>query len=364
MLLFVAALVVGAMAPQALAAPKVFAATGLSTESDVMAAAEEATRAMMARFQAASRKPGAVIFLERVANPGGFAAKAGQIGGRVKELAGGVPTFGHGGVDTYGVVLGPDVKDGQSTFLVLGIDAPSLDVRGYAVGGQIQYDYVSERPRPEEPAAARKWEQGVLREIQRRDAARQRGRDLGEMIPPLRQGGFILLLGALHNNWHVTFLDGLREKVDPRVPMLGGVGRWQDYVYNDGQGLTDTAGRPTSVGQLAIVVQGQMKVALVGARAADTSRLAAVQAMIADVAGESRQKLGQNPAAAVAFSCVTLLRNTKVMDSGVFHAALAQAYGADTPIVGAFCGGELGIDSAGAFSAGGDRFMVLLLGEP
>lgn len=344
------------------AADDLFAATGLSKDTDVMAAAEEATAAMMEQFRAAGRTPAAVIFLERVVGSGQFRNKGQDIGDRVKRAAGGVPTFGHGGVDVYGLTFGPDVRNEESTFLVLGLAGANLQVRGYATGGKIEYSYPSSQ-RPEDPERAAQWEREVAREKELRQAALTRGRQLGEQIPRLEKPGLILVLGALHNNWHVTFVEGIREALGQDVPIVGGVGKWDDYVYNDGTPLADASGKPATAGQLAVVIQGDMQVSLAGEVCPDKYKPEGVQATIGRVTEQSLAPLGgQTPDVVLAFSCVTLLRDSKIMDPSVLYAPLRQAYGEQASIFGCFCGGEIG-QSGDEFSAGGDRLMVAVLAD-
>ena len=243
-----------------------FAATGVSKNPDVMAAAEEATKAMMGAFQAARRKPTAVIFLERVTAPDTFKGRGQLIGDKVKQLAGGAATFGHGGVGTYGPALTADLKDKDSSFLVLGLGGANLDVKGYAVGGTIQYSYASETPRPTDPAKLPQWEKDIARENTLRQVCRDKGAALGHTIPAatLAKPGVILLLGSLHNNWHATFLEGFRLAVGDKTPVVGGVGLWNDYVYNDGQPVKDPDGKESPIGQMAIVIRGDIRVSLAG----------------------------------------------------------------------------------------------------
>lgn len=341
----------------------VFAATGLSKKTDVMAGAEEATKAMMDAFKASGKKPGAVIFLERVAEPGKFAGKGKQIGDKVKELAGGAPTFGHGGTSEYGLTLGADVKDKDSTFLVLGIAAPGLEAKGYATGGKIEYSYPAEK-RPDDVEKAKQWEQDVAKEKVLRETAKTRGKQLGAMIPKLSKPGVVVFMGALHNNWHVTFLEGLREAVGEKTPVIGGVGRWDDYVYNNGDPVKTADGKDAPAGQLAVVIQGDMQVVLAGAVCEDKYKKEGVAATIEAVAKKGLAGLnGKKPAAVIAFSCVTLLRDSKVMDPSVLYAQMSKLYGPTTPLFGCFCGGEAGTANDGKFTAGGDRFMTAVIAE-
>ena len=89
-----------------------------------------------------------------------------------------------------------------------------------------------------------------------------------------------------------------------------------------------------------------------------------MQAAIDAVTAKALAGLGdKKPAAVLAFSCVTLLHDSKINDPGVIYARLAKGLGAATPVLGCFCGGELGTDNAGSFSVGGDRLMLAALAD-
>lgn len=346
-----------AMAAQA--ADGVFAAVGLSKNADALLAAEQASRQMMDQFTAAGRKPAAVLFLERVAKSGN--KKGQQIGDTVKKLAGGAPTFGHGGCDVYGLTWGADVKHQESTFMVLGLDAPNLVARGSAVGGRINYSY-PKKDKPKEAEKVAKWESDWANEREYRQLARQQGAALGAKVSKLSKPGFVLVLGALHNNWHMTFMEGLRSAAGDDVPVIGGVGSWDDFVYCDGESLVDRNGNATVVGQIAVAIEADWKVVLAGEVCQDTHKRAVAEATIdsvlAKVADQFKEK---KPAALLAFSCVTLLRDNKTMDPSAYYPKL-QAVAGDT-IFGCFCGGELGITNDGSFTVGGNRFVVAAVGE-
>jgi hypothetical protein len=319
-----------------------FAATGFAKGADAVRAAGDAARDMMSRFRAAGMRPLAVLFLERVESRRELGAAAGA---KVKEVAGGVPTYGHGGCGRYGIPWA-DVRDDEPSVLVLGLAGEGLEVTAAGVGGGIKYDY-SKRPEDRERVKAL------------REACRSRGAELGRRLPPFRKPGLAILLGALHNNWHVTFAEGVRESLGPDAPLIGGVGKWNDYVYLDGRDLADVAGRKTPVGQMLVGVQGDIAVSLAGRACKNTWRRGTALADGDAVAGKVLAGLGgRRPALLLAFSCVTRLRNCKIMDPSVEHARVSGVVGEGVPAFGAYCGGELGFDMDGRFSAGGDRLMM------
>lgn len=336
-----------------LAGDAFFAATGTWTaepdakDLDPVAAAEAATKDMMAKFAKAGKTPKAVIFLERVKDLPPQKGKA--IGDKVKATAGGAATFGHGGAGTYGVTMA-DVADQAPTFMVIGLAGDELDVAGYLSEGGIQYSYINKKTRDAAEAGDEKAQSEVEKEKALRETCFAKGKALGEQVKPLEKTGFVVLLGALHNNWHVTFAEGFVDGFNTETPLVGGVGKWNDYVYNDGQ---------CAVGQLAITVQGDLKVAAAGKAAKDTWKKAVLQSEMAEIKKATDAKLGETkPEVLLTFCCVTRLRNPKLSPADKLS-DLRTLWGQDVPIFGGFCGGEIGWDLDGKLTAGGDRLTVI-----
>jgi hypothetical protein len=328
--------------------PALFAAVGYSDAADPLAAAEAAAGAAVKQFRAAGVAPVAAVFLERLA--GVTAADGAKIGGRIKQVVG-VPTFGHGGVGTYGLTWqAGKLGDGGLAVLLLG--GRGLDVKGYAVGGRIEYDY------SDEPAKA-----AIVRQL--RQAAAQRGDALARQVPALTRPGLVLVLGALHNDWHVPFMTALHKRLPAGVPIVGGVGKWDDYVYLDGRELTDKGGKPTQVGQLAVVVQGALRVAVCPVTARDKYKSAVVLEEGLDACRHVRKRLGgagpgqgTGPALVLAFSCVTRLHDAKLPGPAEELANIRGVLGPGAAVFGCFCGGQVGTDAEGRLSVGGDRLVI------
>jgi hypothetical protein len=336
-------------APQPAAAtaarqPASLAAVGYSDAADPLVAAEAAGGAAVRQFHDAGVTPVAAVFLERLA--GVTAADGAKIGGRVKQAVG-VPTFGHGGVGAYGLTW-QAAKRGDGGLAVLLLGGRGLDVKGYAVGGRIEYDY------SDDPAKAAK-----VRQL--RDACAQRGDALGRQVPESPRPGLVLVLGALHDDWHVPFMTALHKRLPAGVPLVGGVGKWDDYVYLDGREMTDAGGKPTQVGQLAVVVQGSLRVAVCPVMARDKGKPAVVLAEGLDACRDVRKRLGAAgppPGLVLAFSCVTRLDDAKLPGPAEELANIREVLGPAVPVFGCFCGGEVGTDVEGRLSVGGDRLVI------
>jgi hypothetical protein len=320
-----------------------FAATGWSGEADGLDAAEEATRGMLLKFADAGVEPVAVVFLERTGNVS--AEEGALVGERIRELAA-APVFGHGGaVGTYGLTFGA-LEAGTPGLMVLGLGGRGLQVSGYAVGGAIEHSY----ERDPDGAAAR-------RAIRR--AAEAKGEALGRAIPKLAKPGFVLTLAALHNDWHVPFYNGLHKGLGGDVPIVGGVGKFGDYVYANGRDLTDADGEETPVGQLALVVQGDLRVGTAASVASNAADGEAVLGESREAAREAYAQVGRAPPGLIlAFSCVTRLATPGFGGPGLERAVLREAVGSEVPVFGCYSGGEVGFDAEGRLSVGGDRYVV------
>ncbi len=328
------------------------AAKEAAEKLDPLVAAEAATKDMMAKFEEAGKTPSAVIFLDRVKKSRFHGGK--DVGDKVKELAGGAATFGHGGCGTYGVTMS-DVKDETPTFMVIGLAGEGLDVQGYLSEGKVNYTYLKKETREKAEAGDAEAQKKVADEQALREACFTKGKALGEAIVPPDKPGFVMLLGALHNNWHVTFTEGFVESFGTETPLVGGVGKWDDYVYKDGE---------SARGQMAIIIQGNLKIAAAGKApkdSNDTHKKALMQSEMAQIHKKTEELLGDTePEALLTFCCVTRMRNPK-LDPADKLKDLRTLWGQDVAIFGGFCGGEIGWDLDGKMTAGGDHLTVMAI---
>jgi hypothetical protein len=352
-----------------------FAATGLSKKQDVMKAAAEAVAAMMAKFDAAGKKPKAVLFIERVEGVKIYEQDKDKfhiphdIGRLIKEATGGAKVYGTGGAGTYGITWGHDLRDGDSSFMVLGLTGKDLEVEGYVDGGILQFSYPGVNTvKGMREGDATCWETQRREKVQRA-ACRAAGRELAQQIPLMTNPGFIMVMGGLHNNWHVTYFEGMRAVLPVRTPMIGGVGLWEDYVYCDGRKFHNKtiAADECVAGRLAVVVQGtDFDCYAMGGESVNKFDEDAIDRHTSDVARRLLHHLDdRTPDALIAFSCVTRLRDPKIMHPAVLtkmmhrHFAGAKDGVSDMELFGCFCGGEVCLTIENDFTCGGDRLAAV-----
>jgi len=284
------------------------AAVGHSHNADSAAAAGEATKQALTRSEAAAVRPAAAVFLGR-------AGAAGEVGGRIKELAG-CPTFGQGGTGAGGLT-------------VLLLAGEGLSVRGFAAGGEIDHDDA------DDPAKA-------VRVRRLREACAERGDALARQLPKLTRPGVVLLLGAMEGDWLATFVTAFHKRLGTGVPVVAGAGTWGDRIYLDG--------RDVGTGQLAVVVQGDLRVAVEPLTPADPWDAQAVAGEVEQAARKVHHRLGPARCGLVLAFHDTSFR--------VADATFDSVFGADVP---AFrCGflSQAGTDAQGKLSAGTARLVL------
>ena len=293
-------------------APGLLAAVGRSARAEPAAAATEAAGQAMAHLRAAGVRPAGAIFLDRAADTSPKRVTA--IGRCVRRLTG-AATCGHGTT--------PTGREPAVTVLVLG--GEGIDVRGFATSGALAGGD------PNDTAAAR-----ALRR-----ARAERGDALGRQISAAADGGIVLTFGALDADAHASFQTALHKRLRGGAALAGGVGTRSDAVY--------LPGRPTSVGQLAVVIRGPVRlavepVALSNRWDAGATRAEARAAMAAAV----RRIAPSRPSLLLTFG----------RDE---HNALLADRAGDVPIFAVSCTGQAGTDASGKLHAGTGRLIVAAL---
>lgn len=325
-------------------------------EAALEAMAKEAAADMMSKFKAAGKTPKALLFVERIPGVTRFTVPAAgeRIAGVLKGAVGDVPVYGTGGAQSYGIGWGADVKSEEPTFIVLGLTGADLEVKGYVHGGKLDFIYNDRRTIDAAAAGDASAAEKVAREQDLRVQYRRAGEEFGKRIPPFASTGFVLLMGALHNNWHVTFAEGMAKGLPAGTSMIGGVGQWDDYVYCNGEAFD---GGP--VGRIAITIQGgDFDLALFGSSAEKVKfSRSGIDQHNAEVVAELEKRLGGKAEAMIALSCVTRMRDPKIMDPAVMSEDFVKRVG-NIEIFGFFCGGELFLDKDGTLDAGGDRLVI------
>ncbi len=297
-----------------------------AADANALAAAKRAAREAVAACKARGAEPVAAVFLERFDGQ----ARTGEIGGAVKAVAG-VPTYGQGtpaGGSATGV-----------TVLVLG--GASLEVAAVADGGRIAHE--------DSDASA-----DAARVRKLREACTDRGQAFARRIRPPTRPGFVLLLGAIESDWHATFFTPVHERLGKEVPLIGGVGTWEDAIYLDGRPVRDAEGKPTNVGRLAVVVQGRLRVATACVPLSNRWNPAAVRIDRQHAASAAQRGLG-------GAECGLLLAVTPVGvgSGGVAPDSLAGAgFPPATPLLPLPLTGQVGTTAEGVLSVGADRVAL------
>jgi hypothetical protein len=351
------------------------AAAGVSTGRDAVAAGEQATRSMLAKFRDRGRKPAVVIFLERMGAVGGATpAPAGNgmaVGDAIRKLAG-ASTYGMGGAGGVRGVTWWAKQDYEPTVLVLGMSGADVAVKAYFVPAR--------RGEPRDESAP-----AMAATPQDEAAARRQGDALGRQVPALGGSGFALLLGGLAGDLCTPYAGALREALRPDVPLVGALGWPGDWVYVDGRqtappqagdargggaaatsapapaaGAGASLAGPGTPGPVLLVIQGRLDVALAGTCSRNECDAEAVLAEADDVAQRAaRLPGGQKPDLVIAFSHTARLRGDGLREPGQELARLRAALGKDATFFGGFAPFQAGVDNLGRVSMGPSRLMLL-----
>jgi hypothetical protein len=353
------------------------AAAGVSTGRNAVAAAEQATRIMLAKFRDRGRKPSVVIFLERTGTvPGTTSAQAedGMVVGNVIRNLADVPTYGMGGAGGVRGVTWWAKQDYEPTVLVLGMSGADVAAKAYFVPAPLGM--------PSDRSAL-----GMATAPRDLAAARQQGEALGRQVPALDGAGFALLLGGLAGDLRIPYAGALRQALRADVPLVGALGWPGDYVYVDGRQTAPpragdarggdaatsapapaagagprTAGSagPVAPGPVLLVIQGRLNVALAGTCSRNEGDAEAVLAEADTVAQHAARLLGgQKPDLVIAFSHTARLRGGGLREPGQELARLRAALGKDATFFGGFAPFQAGVDNLGRVSMGPSRLMLL-----
>ncbi len=325
-----------------------------SLESMVKEAADE----MMSKFKSAGKTPKALLFVERI--PGVTTFTVPDAGAKIAKTlmasAGDVPVFGTGGAQSYGIAWGAEIKSEEPSFIVMGLTGSDLDVKGYVDGGKLDYIYNDKKTSDDAAAGDGKAKEKIDKEKSLREMYLKKGEDFARKIPKMEKPGFVLFMGAIHNNWHCTFAEGMAKGLSKGTVMIGGVGQWDDYVYCNGEKFD---GSP--VGRIAITIQGSdFDLAIFGSSAEKVKySREGLQKHNAEVCGKIIEGLGgKKPDAVIALSCVTRMRDSKIMDPAVMYEDVVKELGENVILFGNFCGGEIYLDKDGMLDSGGDRLVI------
>lgn len=238
----------------------------------------------------------------------------------------------------------------------MGLDGKGLNVRGVVDAGMMNYMYINEQKLTKKAEEGdEKAKEDLAKEKKLRAEAKEAGAKMAKEIGEIEGNGFVVLMGALHNDWHVTFGEGLKDALPKGTVVVGGVGQWRDYVYADG------ASQKPETGRLAIVIEGTgFEIDAFGSVCEDKYKKEKVEVQDTEVIKKATDELSSGKAdAVISFSCVTRLRESKLMDPSIITNRLAEAAGEQAALFGNFCGGEIYLGKDGEYVAGGDRLVAV-----
>ncbi len=185
------------------------------------------------------------------------------------------------------------------------------------------------------------------------------GRTLAQDIPKSAEDQLLIVLADAHSPKNQFLVEGLQQTLGPDFPITGGSANknvGQTFVYYAGEMYEDAA--------MALMLSGAFKVAMAGRQAQSND---AVISSAGEAAAEAKKNLGGEAVAALAFNCAGRKGRLDRLEDEL--AAIQDVIGAELPLFGCYCAGEVGpADSAerttDALSSGvGWHIMFTLLGR-
>ncbi len=327
------------------AEPSIFTLRSVQQQADPVQAARSAGEDLRAQAQARGWQLRVVLFQETW--PSVVPADGARIGDALKTAVG-VPTWGTGGSQPGYITNAEPAPAAGASLVAIGIGGDGLAVEVLVDAGEVAHDY--DKDAAKAPAI-----------IALREAAYARGLALARRLraPPAGQGACAILMGALHNDWHVPYGSGVSAGLPPGLPQAYGVGQMRDYLYADGAALFDPAGVATPTGRVLLLISGRIAVAQATRRLED-SALPQARALMAGAAVAVCRRLPAPPALIFLFGSVGFIRGSGVVTTVPYREVLDEALG-PVPVHGGFLGGEGGLDDAGHLHIGGGRLSLLAL---
>ena len=168
----------------------------------------------------------------------------------------------------------------------------------------------------------------------RRKAA---GAKLAQSLRRTPQDRLLVLLADAHAPKNQALMEGVQKVVGAGFPITGGCANknaGQTFVYYGGRMHEDAA--------VAVMLSGDFQVGLSGRQAKDN------EAVIRTAGQGAQEAIGRNkgrPVAALAFNCAG--RRSKLKNIAEELVAIRKAIGAELPLFGCYCAGEMGpVDQA------------------
>jgi hypothetical protein len=190
-----------------------------------------------------------------------------------------------------------------------------------------------------------------------RDRLHAAGERMARWLPRTPEDRLLIVLADAHSPKNGYLVEGIQKVLGPAFPVTGGSANknaGQTFVYFGDRMYRDSA--------VALLLSGDFAVSLAGRRAQENAKVIATarEAMV-----EAVEKAEAKPLAVLAFDCAG--RKGKLENTEDELGAMKEALGADIPLFGCYCAGEVGPADvaeakAGVLSSGvGWHVMVTVL---
>jgi hypothetical protein len=188
---------------------------------------------------------------------------------------------------------------------------------------------------------------------------RAAGAKLAGKLPRDEQDRLMIIIADAHSPKNEFLVEGVQKIIGPKFPITGGSvnkNAGQTFVYFGGKMHEDSAA--------ALILSGNFRVAVAGRYANDNE---GVIRTAREGTSEALGKLGREPMAMLAFNCAG--RRGKLDNVKDELTAIQTAIGADLPLFGCYCAGEIGpVDASekkpGVLCGGaGWHVMVTMIGR-
>ncbi|MBM4034627.1 MAG: hypothetical protein FJ291_23025 [Planctomycetes bacterium] len=167
-------------------------------------------------------------------------------------------------------------------------------------------------------------------EIQQR--LRAAGAALAAKLPKSDDRRLAIVIADAHSPKNAPLVEGLQEGLSKSFPITGGAvnkNAGQTYVYFQGRMFQDSA--------VALMLSGALRTAMVGRQAKEGAQ---VVATAGEAAASAFQAFRGQPVAVLAFDCAG--RKGKLANVEDELLAIRKAVGAELPLFGCYCAGEIG----------------------
>lgn len=189
-------------------------------------------------------------------------------------------------------------------------------------------------------------------------ALTEAGARLAIKVAAAAEDALLILVADAHSPKNQFVIDGVQSVVGKTLPITGG-----SVNKNAGQTFVIYRGKMFADSALAIVLNGDLKVAQTGRQAKSND---AVLATAMEGSAEALKKLGTKPVAALAFDCGGRMGKLDNLEDEL--KAIQESIGKDIPLFGCYCAGEFGPADASDTEEGvaygrGWHIMFTVLGQ-